>query len=146
TTCATAAAPGWVGVVACTAACRVNIAGCNPPTTTWQSMTDGANWTLFDVSLVFPGAKGLMGAVFDGHYLYFVPNSNGAADGLAVRYDTTAGFGSSASWQTFDVSTVEPLAKGFQGGAFDGRYVYFVPYNNGAYDGVVARYDTQAPF
>jgi hypothetical protein len=38
---------------------------------------------------------------------------------------------------------VNNLAKGFIGGAYDGRYVYFVPYNNGAYDGVMARFDTQ---
>ncbi|MCI4626870.1 MAG: LamG domain-containing protein, partial [Candidatus Magnetoovum sp. WYHC-5] len=35
---------------------------------------------------------------------------------------------------------------GYYGGVFDGRYVYFVPYNNGSYHGDVLRYDTQGAF
>lgn len=143
-TCATAAAPGWVGVVSCTASCQFNVAGCNPPATTWNTLTDAGKWSTFDVSTLFPGAKGFSSSAFDGRYLYLVPNSNGAADGIVTRYDTQGGFGSSGSWSTFDVSTVNASAKGFQGAAFDGRNVYFVPYNNGAYDGVIARYDTQS--
>lgn len=145
-TCGTATAPGWVGVVSCTASCQLNVAGCNPPMTTWNPMTMAANWTLFDVTTLFAGAKGFADSVYDGRYLYLVPNNNGASDGLVARYDTTASFGSSAAWETFDVSTVTATAKGFIGGAFDGRYVYFIPYNNGAYDGVIARYDTQGTF
>ncbi len=143
-TCGTAIAPGWVGAVTCTSACQLNVAGCNIPATTYNPFT-AANFSTFDVSTLFPGAKGFAGTAFDGKYMYFVPNSNGASDGIVTRYDTTGGFGSSASWETFDVSTVTATAKGFIGGAFDGRYVYFIPYNNGAsYDGVIVRYDTQA--
>jgi hypothetical protein len=144
-TCATVIAPGWVGAVTCTASCQFNVAGCNTPATTYNPFTAG-NWSTFDVSTLFPGAKGFAGTAFDGKYMYFVANNNGAPDGIVTRYDTTAGFGSSGSWETFDVSTVSSTAKGFIGGAFDGRYVYFIPYNNGAYDGVIARYDTQGTF
>jgi antitoxin component YwqK of YwqJK toxin-antitoxin module len=143
-TCATATAPGWTGVVSCTSACEVNVAGCNPPTTVWKAITDGANWSTFDLGTLFPGAKGYAASVFDGKYLYLIPNNNGAPDGVVARYDTTGGFGASGSWSTFDVSTVNPSAKGFQGGAFDGKYLYLVPYNNGAYNGVAARFDTTA--
>ncbi len=145
-TCSTVTAPGWVGVLSCTASCQLNVAGCNPPTTTWNPITDKANWSLFDVGGLYPAAKGFASQVFDGRYLYFVPNNNGAPDGVVTRFDTQAGFGSSGSWETFDVATVTATAKGFIGGAFDGRYVYFVPYNNGAYDGVIARYDTKGAF
>jgi hypothetical protein len=44
---------------------------------------------------------------------------------------------------TFDTTSVNANAKGFLGGSFDGRYISLVP---GAYDGVVARYDTRATF
>ena len=142
-TCASATAPGWVGVLSCTASCQINVAGCNLPTKTWSTLTDAALWSTFDLTTLFPGAKGFESSVFDGRYLYLVPNNNGAVDGIVARYDTQGGFGSSGSWQTFDVATVSAAAKGFQGGAFDGRYVYLVPYNAGT-SGTVARYDTQA--
>jgi hypothetical protein len=145
-TCASAIAPGWVGAVTCTASCQFNVAGCNTPATTYNTFT-AANWSTFDVSTLFPGATGFAGTAFDGKYMYFIPNNNGAVDGIVARYDTTAGFGSSGSWETFDVATVTATAKGFIGGAFDGRYVYFIPYNNGQpYDGVIARYDTHGTF
>src|SRR4051812_22014573 len=64
-TCASAAAPGWLGVVSCTATCQVNIAGCNTPTTAWHPMTDSANWSSFDVATLYPGAKGFASAAFD---------------------------------------------------------------------------------
>ena len=60
--------------------------------------------------------------------------------------------GDKAQWSTFDMTTVNANAKGFAGGAFDGRFIYFVPENNSpgfagnGYDGVVSRYDTQAGF
>lgn len=143
-TCGTATAPGWVGVVSCTSLCQLNIAGCNPPTTNWSTLTTASNWTAFDVSTLFAGAKGFASSVFDGRYMYFMPSNNAAPDGLAARYDTRGGFGASGSWETFDISTVNAAAKGFIGGAFDGRYIYFIPYNNGTtYDGTMARFDTQ---
>jgi antitoxin component YwqK of YwqJK toxin-antitoxin module len=145
-TCATATAPGWTGVVSCTSTCDINVAGCNPPTTAWKAITDAANWSTFDLGTLFPGAKGYATSVFDGKFLYLIPSNNGAPDGVVTRYDTTGGFGASGSWSTFDVSTVNAAAKGFGGGAFDGKYLYLVPYNNGAYDGVIARYDTTATF
>jgi len=52
-----------------------------------------------------------------------------------------------ASWDTFDVASVTAAAHGYAGGVFDGRYVYLVPHDNGqGLHGLVARYDSQAPF
>ncbi len=143
-TCATSTSPGWIGVVACTASCQLNVAGCNPPPTTWSDITDSTTWSTFDVGALYPSAKGFASTVFDGRYVYFVPNNNAAVDGVVTRLDTQGGFGASASWETFDVATINAAAKGFIGGAFDGRYVYLTPHSNGAADGVIARYDTQA--
>jgi len=61
-----------------------------------------------------------------------------------VRYDTQAAFGSASSWSTFTTTTLSPDAKGFWDAGFDGRYVYFVPYQSAT--SVVTRYDTQATF
>jgi hypothetical protein len=106
-----------------------------------------SSWTTFDMTTVHGGAAGFFGGVFDGRYAYFVPNHNAVTfDGLVGRYDTTAPFATVGSWSTFDTTTVEAGAAGFVGGAFDGRYVYFVPHDNGVYDGIVSRYDTQANF
>jgi hypothetical protein len=46
----------------------------------------------------------------------------------------------------FDTTTVNANSKGFNGAVFDGRYVYLVPYNNGAFYGQVTRYDTTGSF
>jgi hypothetical protein len=114
---------------------------------TQATFTAGASWSSFDTTTVSAGANGFEGAVFDGRYVYLVPNSNGGGpDGIVTRYDTQATFTTGASWATFGVTTVNANATGFSGAGFDGRYVYFVPYNNGGFDGVVARYDTQATF
>lgn len=114
-----------------------------------QATFDSAgSWSMFDTTQVDPGAGGFMGAAFDGRYVYLVPNDNNAGyDGLVARFDTTASFQDAASWSSFDATTVDPLAKGFQGAAFDGRYLYLVPFfNSSAFSGLVARYDTQATF
>ena len=60
------------------------------------------------------------------------------SDGGTVYGDMT----DASSWSTFDMTQVSANARGFAGGTFDGRYIYFAP---GLY-GVVPRYDTTAPF
>ena len=62
--------------------------------------------------------------------------------GVVTRFDTRAAFGNAASWSTFDTNGVSPTANTFIGGAFDGRFTYFVPANNGQ----VTRYDSLQPF
>jgi hypothetical protein len=115
---------------------------------TQATFTTLSSWSTFDTTTTPGAAKGFLGATFDGRYVYFVPNYDGTAyNGVVARYDTKATFALASSWATFDVSTVTALAKGFFGAAFDGRYVYLVPYFNGtAYHGLVARYDTQGAF
>jgi len=55
--------------------------------------------------------------------------------------------GSVASWEAYDAGYVDSLTtKGFSGAVYDGRFIYFVPYNNGAYNGIILRYDTTKPF
>jgi hypothetical protein len=121
---------------------------------TSQSFTSATSWTSVNVSTFADAGttNGFTGSVFDGRYAYFIPPSypeyaeNGTS-GVVLRYDTKAPFGVVTSWSSFDTQSVSSAAAGFVGGAFDGRYVYAVPFqNNVALDGLVVRYDTQGPF
>jgi hypothetical protein len=113
-------------------------------------LTDPASYATLDpAATVNPFSAGFFGAVFDGKYVYLVPSDNGFEYGVVTRYDTTAPFGDAASWATFRTTTIGPSEQAFQGGTFDGRYVYFAPYlgpGPSGFGGVVVRYDTQAPF
>jgi len=110
---------------------------------TTASFTTGASWSSFDATTVNANSKGFEGAVFDGRYLYLAPNSTTS---LVTRYDTTGTFTSSGSWSAFDQTTVNANAKGFKSAVYDGRYVYYVPYFNGAYHANLLRYDTSGSF
>lgn len=48
--------------------------------------------------------------------------------------------------ELMDISSVQDGAKGFSGMAFDGRFNYYAPLNNGHFFGQVCRYDTQLGF
>ncbi len=112
-------------------------------TGSWETFDPGANG-------VGTAPDGFAGAVFDGRYLYFVPSENaGGRHGEVLRYDVEATFSSAGSWETFDPGAngvgVDP--DGFRGATYDGRYVYFVPFDNGSgRHGEVLRYDTAASF
>ena len=116
--------------------------------------TSSAAWSAHDASTTngIPSASagylGYDGAVFDGsRYVYFVPyGDQTAAQGWALRLDTTGDFKSSTSWVAYDVSETNGLqSKGYYGGTFDGRYVYYAPFAHGpdGFHGVALRYDTQ---
>jgi hypothetical protein len=106
---------------------------------TTSPFATAASWSTFDMTTVRAGTAGMWGGVFDGRYVYFTPNNDGAVFGVVARYDTEGAFDAKASWSTFDLATKDAGAKGFRGGAFDGRFVYFVPNDGGA---ILARYDT----
>ena len=110
---------------------------------------DAGTWEAYDAGSVDGlTTKGFFGnPIFDGQFMYFVPNNNGSVSGIVLRYDTTKPFKSSTSWEAYNAGSVDSLTtKGFKGAVFDGQFIYFVPYNNGAYNGIVLRYDTTKPF
>ncbi len=111
-------------------------------------LTDATAWSAFQVGPIGAGG-GFAGATFDGRYVYFVPYQNGSTiESVAARFDTQGAFNSATSWATFDLATLSSgggaVTSGFFGAVFDGRYLYFVPHNDGAPDGRVVRYDTSA--
>jgi hypothetical protein len=104
-------------------------------------------WSAYDADL----PHSAQGAAFDGQHVYFCPGyeSTGEAQlsesqlsGTVLRMDTTGEFKDAASYRRFDTKVLGPEAVCFDGGAFDGRYVYFVPLIHG----VVVRHDTQGDF
>jgi hypothetical protein len=114
---------------------------------TTLSFTTVSSYTSFNLTSLNPGAVQYFGAVYDGRYVYFVPNnSNGGYGGTIARYDTTLSFSASSSWTLFDMLQLSSTCKGFSTGVFDGRYVYFVPYNNGSTTGTAVRYDSTLSF
>ena len=105
-------------------------------------------WTSFDFGTLGIPKEPYTGATFDGRYVYYASRGIGVppSHAHALRYDTEAdaSFSQPAAWAAFDVDTAGDAGKppqGFAGAVFDGRYVYFAPYNNGT----VARYDTKPP-
>ncbi len=60
---------------------------------TTAAFTAAGSWSSFDATAVNAGAAGFNGAACDGKYVYMVPDSNGAAQGIVVRFDAK-----SASW------------------------------------------------
>jgi hypothetical protein len=106
-----------------------------------------ASWSFIDVSQTQLGganASQFTGSIFDGRYLYLVPNHAGNTSAVVARYDTqsTESFESSTSksWAFRDIKTINTNAYRYAGGVFDGRYVYFAP-NTSNSTVTVARYD-----
>jgi hypothetical protein len=106
------------------------------------TFTDPASWETYDVGALKGSVPTCAGTVFDGRYLYFVPDNYSLAADTVVRYDTTASFTSASAWSFFDILNVATNPQRYSGGTFDGRYVYFAPFD----PGVVVRVDTTAPF
>jgi hypothetical protein len=112
-----------------------------------------SSWITFDPSLhdVGDDMGGYIGGVYDGRYVYFAPaRMDGGWDhGEVLRYDTHGAFTDPAVWETFDAGDhdIGNDPDGYQGAAFDGRYVYFSPAFNGstAHDEVL-RLDTAGDF
>lgn len=121
---------------------------------TQAGFASAAAWTTFDLTTLWPSAKGFQGGVFDGRYVYFLPyvttpanpTSDMVPGGWLVRLDTTADFQDPKAWESFDLTTLDPAAVGFWGGTFDGRYVYLSPGWASTSKSIAVRFDTTATF
>jgi Concanavalin A-like lectin/glucanases superfamily len=101
-----------------------------------------------------PGLEvlGYDGALFDGRFVYFIPywDEGSVVHGVVLRYDTLGPFGDPRSWGCIDAGATDGLVTtGFNGGATDGRFLYFAPWMDGTKftgriggSGRVLRYDT----
>ncbi|MDP2317464.1 MAG: hypothetical protein Q8P41_31560 [Pseudomonadota bacterium] len=118
---------------------------------TTGSFTASGSWSVYDAAAEHgSGARGYKGIVSDGRFLYFAPNNNNGAGQytIVLRYDMTASFSATGSWDAIDAQSVDGLdTEGYSGAVFDGRYVTFVPIGNSStMHGRVLRYDTRMPF
>jgi hypothetical protein len=115
---------------------------------------DYGSWTTCALGTqLFGGSasgNGFVGAAFDGKRLVLAPYGVPAGDGggapvPVVAYDTTQPLCPStvsAAYAKFDPSALDggAGAQGFEGAAFDGQYIYFVPHNGS----VVARFEAKS--
>lgn len=80
---------------------------------------------------------------FDGTNLYVYNYGSQSSSSLTVlKYDVSRPFTSSASWQKLDLHAQNVNYRGYIGCQFDGRFIYFIPYENK----LLLRYDTTKPF
>jgi len=116
------------------------------------AFTDRRSWAAFPLAKVrgIP-MTGFDGAFFDGRFVYFIPFCSGSRfHGILLRYDTLRPFEDEASWDWCDGGNVSGLRTvGFNGGATDGRFLYFAPWRDETGfperivgHGRVLRYDT----
>ncbi len=102
------------------------------------------SWAAFDAARL--GVTRLVGGVFDGRYVYLVPYG---VCPVAVRYDTGAPFEADSSWQHYRLARTPGLrTSGYDGGFFDGRYIFYTPYwdEDREFHGLMLRYDTLGDF
>ncbi len=106
---------------------------------TTASFTDANSYVLFDLATVNAQATGFRTGAFDGRYVYL---TQGHPGGRMARYDTQASFTAAGSWEFMNPTTIDASLTSFwQSTAFDGRYVYYGPFNSH-----LLRYDTQGAF
>ena len=120
----------------------------------WTPPDAYAGFSAFDAAAIggLP-TRGYFGAVFDGRYVYFVPEQHGEegmpTHGVVLRYDTHGEFADRSSYSAYDAGQTDGLqTRGFYGAIFDGRYVYFVPrqIDMVEYHSRILRYDTHSDF
>jgi len=90
---------------------------------TTREFIDKSGWEAFDATAL--GMHLCVGSVFDGRYVYFCSyNKHGL-----VRFDTRGDFKDAKSWSKYDAKLTAGVRwAGYDGGFFDGRYVYFIPF------------------
>ncbi|MFH1421555.1 MAG: LamG domain-containing protein, partial [Planctomycetota bacterium] len=112
---------------------------------THMDFKSSESWAAYDMGVNISKQS----AAFDGRYIYFcpgfehTPNNEIVGSSKVIRFDTEAGFKNPSSYRVLDVSAFSDSETGnYDGAAFDGRYIYFVP----LYSGVVLRYDTKGDY
>lgn len=110
---------------------------------TFSSFSVSASYTAFNaVSLGGNTPVQMSGVVNTGRYIYFIPFNATTVPGQIIQYDTTSSFTSSSSYRTFNITPFYTAGASPQSSAFDGRYLYLMPWNST----LIVRYDTLLPF
>lgn len=120
---------------------------------TTQDFADDAAWQAYELARIPGLVLGYDGACFDGRYVYYIPyyDEGAVAHGVMLRFDTLGAFDDPTCWTTCDATWTDGMfTGGFNGGAFDGRFLYAIPWLKDADfvpgriggGGHVLRYDT----
>lgn len=93
-------------------------------------------------------AKGFSSATFDGQYLYLTQYYSPTREFL--RFNTYLDPGSPDAWEVVSLEAIAvpggSLLKGYFAGTFDGRHVYFAPWNHSGFHTRALRFDTTLDF
>ncbi len=110
---------------------------------TTMPFTSSSSWDKFDMTNASASFSGYTGGVFADNALYLIPSLPGST---VARFDTTAAFTSSSSYQGFDTSTATTMPFRYAGGAFDGQFIYTsaVGFATNAFETI--RYNTTQSF
>lgn len=112
---------------------------------TEKDFKTSSSWDVYDAEGTDGlDTRGYVGGEFDGRYIYLIPYSYEESQfhAKALRYDTQGDFKSKASWSAYDAGVTSGLVtKGYKYSVSDGKYIYYVPYNNGkTFSGIALRY------
>lgn len=107
--------------------------GCIVRFDTRMPLTDRNAWQDFDASQLAADCRGFHSAITTERHIYFVPYclENKKYNGLLLRYQRRKSFIDPSAWQTFELSTVDPMCKGFIGGDYQHGKLYLAPYFDG---------------
>jgi hypothetical protein len=92
---------------------------------------DGAldgGWEMQATNVKNALARGNVGGVFDGRFLYFAPYPAPTTTVIFTRYDTTLGFNDPAAWDIAAGAALALPGNRYWGAVFDGQYVYYPSY------------------
>ena len=124
-----------------------------PLVSRWQPATSFDAFSAFDIGAIDGlETRGYFGAVFDGRYLYGCPvrshEDRRSVHGHVFRYDTHGDFHDPGCYEAYDAGSTDGLrTEGYYGGYFDGRYLIFIPRDDGnVHHSRFLRYDTHADF
>lgn len=116
---------------------------------TTQTFTASSSWSSIPLTAFNTIWRGFITSSYDGEYVYFVPYFASTPTGTFVRYNTTRPFSSITSYEQFDADVIGTAYRTFTSGTFDGRYIYYSPFNYvdiATPHGNILRYDTTKPF
>jgi uncharacterized protein (TIGR03437 family) len=110
-------------------------------------LSNGANYSYVNGSVVTSGSLGAATGFYDGRYVHYIPS----VDTVWVRHDTTQDSGnklSTSGWSFLNlVNTCGLPSKSWLGGVWDGhRYAYGLPGTGNPASSIMVRFDSAAPF
>jgi hypothetical protein len=120
---------------------------------TRESFADDGSWGACHLPEISDlNVLGFDGAFFDGRHIYYIPYWDEGVNfhGVTLRYDIGLPFSDPESWTATDSGVTDGMKTvGFNGGATDGRYLYYGAWMDGTGfperiigNGRVLRYDT----